>query len=69
MPVVAGGKRALWADPAREEANVRRAIGAMRAAVLLPGAGVEEDPAAVEEAPVVAEGEVGEQETEDDDKD
>jgi hypothetical protein len=55
-------------DLARAEANVRRAIAARRAAVLLPGvvghpAAVEEAPAAVEEVPVAAGGEdVGEQE-------
>jgi hypothetical protein len=71
--VVAGGKRALLVDLARAEANVRRAIAARRAAVLLPGvvghpAAVEEAPAAVEEVPVaaVAAGgeDVGEQEIE-----
>jgi hypothetical protein len=70
---VAGGKRALLVDLARAEANVRRAIAARRAAVLLLGvvghpAAVEEAPAAVEEVPVaaVAAGgeDVGEQEIE-----
>ena len=48
--VVAGGKRVLWADPAREEASVLPAFRARRAAVLLPG--VVGHPAAVEEPPV-----------------
>ena len=50
---VAGGKRTLLVDPARAEANVRRAIAARRAAVLLPG--VAGHPAAVEGPPVAAE--------------
>ena len=65
-PVEVGGRRAPWAGSTKEEASVRRAIGAMRAAVLLPG--VEEPPAAVAVVAVVG-GEVGEQEIEDDDKD
>ena len=48
--VVAEGKRALLVDLARAEANVRRAIAARRAAVLLPRA--VGHPAAVEERPV-----------------
>ena len=35
---LSGGRRALWVDLAGEEANVRPAIEARRAAVLLPGA-------------------------------
>jgi len=65
-PVVAGGKRVLWADPAREEASVLPAFRARRAAVLLPG--VVGHPAAVEEPPaavaVVVEGAVVDKEKE-----
>ena len=50
--VVAGAVTVLLVDLARAETNVRRAIGARRAAVLLPGA--VGHPAVVEDRPVAA---------------